>query len=133
MKKQIILAAFTFFGLAAIAQDHPNPPHPPRPEDRMKHTKEMLQKELQLSPAQLSKVEAAFTKFFEGADKIRKDNPPPPPPPIDPKVKASMDKLEKERDEAVKAVLSTEQYEKYKKEVARMRPPMPGKDRPGKE
>ena len=133
MKKQIVLAAFTLLGFAAIAQDHPNPPHPPRPEDRMKHVKEMLQKELKLTSDQQVKVEAAIAKFFESADKIRKDNPPPPPPPMDPKVKAAMDKLEKERDEAVKAVLSADQYEKYKKAAERMRPPMPGKERPGKE
>ncbi len=133
MKKQIILAVMILMSVSAFAQDPPHPPHPPRPEDRMKHSKEMLQQELKLNPTQMQKVEAAFAAFFEGADKIRKDNPPPPPPPMDPKVKASLEKLEKERDAAIKAVLTPEQYEKYKKATERMRPPAPGKERPIKD
>ena len=87
---------------------------------------ELQQKEIQLSSSQLQSVEAAFKKFFVAADQLRKDNPPPPPPPVDPKVKAAFDKLEKERDEAIRKVLSAEQYEKYKTAAKRMQPPPPG-------
>lgn len=128
-----MVAAFVLSCTWVLAQEPVHPPHPPRPEERMRHTKEMLQRELNLNATQMAKVEAAFATFFEGADKIRKENPPPPPPPIDPKVKASLDKLEKERDASIKSVLTVEQYEKYKKAAERMRPPAPDRPKPVKE
>lgn len=126
MKKQIAVFGILLMALSVSAQEPPRDHKPPTLEDKMERTKKLLQKEVQLNSTQLQSVEAAFKTFFLAADKLRKDNPPPPPPPIDPKVKAAFDKLEKERDEAVRKVLSAEQYEKYKEAAKRMQPPPPG-------
>ena len=122
MKRIIIGSALLLFALAGKAQ----PPKPPSIEERLKKTNEVLQKEVQPTAAQKTAIETAFKKFFTDADKLRKDNPPPPPPPPDPKVKEAMDKLVKERDEAVKKILTAAQYEKYKVAAEKLHPPRPG-------
>ena len=126
MKKQIAIFGIMIMVLSASAQEPPKGHKPPTLEEKIERTKQMMQKEVLLSTSQLQSVEAAFKKFFVAADQLRKDNPPPPPPPVDPKVKAAFDKLEKERDEAIRKVLSAEQYEKYKTAAKRMQPPPPG-------
>lgn len=117
--KKILLTGIVL-GFVIVAK--PQPPKPPSPEERLKHTTELLQKEVTLSEAQKAAVESAFKNFFTAADKIRKDNPPPAPPPPDPKVKEAMDKLVAERDESIKKILTASQYEKYKEAVQKLRP-----------
>ena len=124
MKKLIIATGFVLFFNASKAQP-PGPPQPPSIEERLKHTSEVLQKEMQLTNTQQQELTAAFKIFFQAEDKLRKDNPPLPPPPPDPKVKEAMDKLVKERDEHVKKVLSEEQFKKYKEAADKMHPPHP--------
>lgn len=131
MKKQIALFGILILALSATAQEPPRGHKPPSLDEKLERTKQVMQKEVQLSASQLQSVEAAFKTFFLAADKLRKDNPPPPPPPIDPKVKAAFDKLEKERDEAVRKVMTAEQFEKYKAVAKKMQPPPPGE--PGKD
>jgi hypothetical protein len=123
MKKTIITAGIVLFVIVVKAQP---PQGPPSIEERIKHTNEVLQKEVQPTAAQKAAIEAAYTSFFTAADKLRKDNPPPPPPPPDPKVKAAMDKLVKERDESIKRILSEAQYEKYQEAAKKLHPPKPG-------
>ena len=131
MKRIIIGSALLLFTLATKAQEQPKPPKPPTVEERLKKTNEVLQKEVQPTAAQKAAIETAFKKFFTDADKLRKENPPPPPPPPDPKVKEAMDKLIKERDEAVKKILTPAQFEKYKVAAKKLHPPKPGgKDGP---
>lgn len=128
MKK--IASALLALGIVIVvkAQQPPSgqPPKPPSVEDRIKHTTEVLQNDVQLSSAQKAAVQSAFKNFFTAADQLRKDNPPPPPPPPDPKVKAAMDKLVAERDEAVKKVLTAAQYEQYKAAMKKLHPGAPG-------
>ena len=57
-----------------------------------------------------------------------KKNPPPPPAAPNPKVKAAMDKLVVERDEAIKKILTVDQYKKYTEVAKNLHPPKP----PGK-
>jgi hypothetical protein len=123
MKKQIITTALLFFVIVTRAQQ---PQQPPSIEDRLKHTSEVLQKEIQPSAAQQSQIDAAFKVFFIAMDKLHKENPPPPPPPPDPKVKEAMDKLVKERDDKLKTVLTEEQFKKYKEVEKKLLPPKPG-------
>jgi hypothetical protein len=122
MKKQFIIAWLLLFAINIKAQ----PPKPPSVEERLKRTNEVIQKDVQPTTAQKTAIESAFKKFFDAEDKLRKDNPPPPPPPPDPKVKEAMDKLVKERDEAVKKVLTDAQYQKYKEAAKKLQPPKPG-------
>lgn len=123
MKKQIITASLLFFVIVTRAQQ---PQQPPSIEDRLKHTSEVLQKEVQPSAAQQSQIDAAFKVFFIAMDKLHKENPPPLPPPPDPKVKEAMDKLVKERDDKLKTILTEEQFKKYKEVEKKLLPPKPG-------
>lgn len=126
MKRQILMLAFALFTYRASAQESkPESPQHPSIDEMMKHTQDVLQKEVQLSPEQLKALAPTFKTFFTAAEKVRKDHPLPPPPPVDPKAKAEMDKLVKTRDENVKKVLTPAQYEKYKKAMMKMRPHRP--------
>lgn len=130
MKRQILMLALALFTYGASAQEtRPEPPQHPSIDEMMKHTQDVLKKEVQLSPDQLKALVPTFKSFFTAVEKVRKDHPLPPPPPVDPNVKAEMDKLEKTRDENVKKVLTPAQYEKYKSAMMRMRPHRP--DRKG--
>jgi len=124
MKKIIIATGCLLVALAIKAQQ---PPHKlPTVEERLKRTNEILQKEVQPSPAQTAAMESVFKTFFTAADQLRKDIPPPPPPPPDPKVKAAMDQLAKERDESIKKILTEAQFKKYVEAEKTLRPPRPG-------
>ena len=134
MKKQIILLmAITIFGYQSLkAQQGPEqqgPPKPPSIEDRLKHLDEKLSKELTLTADQKTKLEAAYKDFFVKADKLHDKMPPPPPPPA-PGNKAEMDKLSKERDEAIQKVLSADQFKKYAELEKTLRPKPPGNQPP---
>lgn len=123
MKKLFITAALILFVIVTKAQQ---PPPPPSLEERLKRATDIIQNEVKPTAAQKSAIENAFKAFLTAADKLRKDNPPPPPPPPDPKVKEAMDKLVKERDEAIKKILTADQYEKYKEAAKKLHPPKPG-------
>jgi hypothetical protein len=120
MKKTIMMAGLLFFAVTVNAQQ---PKQPPTIEQRLKRTSDIMQKEVQPNAEQNLVIESAYKDFFVSADKLRKDNPPPPP---DPKMKASMEKLMKERDEKVKKVLTASQYEKYMEAAKKLQPPPPG-------
>lgn len=125
---KILLLSILAAGFVIVAKPQPpgQPPKPPSPEERIRHTTEILQKEITLTPAQKAAVEAAFKQFFTAADKIRKENPPPPPPPPDPKVKEAMDKLVADRDASVKKILTAQQYEQYREALKKLHPKGPG-------
>ncbi len=101
-------------GLATQAQNR----QMPTMEERMKRSMDMIQKEVQPTEKQMKEIEPVFTKFFTEQEKLRKDAPPPPP---DPKMREAMDKLMKERDAAIKGILSEDQYKKYETAIASMR------------
>lgn len=105
--------------LSASAQ---KPVSPPSIEDRLKHTKELLGKELQLSSSQLTTSEEAFNKFFRQVDLLFKDTPPPPYP----TQLKQIEGFEKERDNKIISILNRDQVNKFKEVVMKMRPPKPG-------
>ena len=114
---------------AAFAQ----PPKPPTVEERLNKLNEVLQQEVKPTAAQKKDIENIFKTFFVAADKLRKDNPPPPkplnatlPPPSSEKVRAAMHKLEDDRDESVRKILTVDQFKKYKTAAEKLRPPRPG-------
>ena len=128
MKKLITcLATFLLFA-AAYAQ----PPKPPTVEERLKKLNELLQTEVKPTASQKANIEIILKTFFTEEEKLRKDNPPsartangvaPPPPPE--KVRAAMHKLESNRDEEVRKILSEAQFNKYKTAAEKLRPPRP--------
>ena len=130
----MILSAFLLFA-AAYAQ----PPKPPTVEERLKKLNELLQTEVKPTASQKTNIENIFKTFFAAEEKLRKDNPPPvkpangatPPPPPE-KVRAAMHKLEADRDEEVRKILSEAQFNKYKTAAEQLRPPRPdGDDKKG--
>lgn len=123
MKKQMVLALFMMAGYVIQAQDRPAPPSM---EDRMKRTMDMMQKEVQPNEKQAKDMEAAFKTFYTEAEKLRGDGPPPAPGQMDPKRKEAMDKLTKQRDDAIKQTLTADQFKKYETTVASMRQRRPG-------
>jgi hypothetical protein len=129
MKRTIGIALL--ISIASIGRAQDGPPKPPSIEDRLKHTKEVIEKDLQLTPAQEKQLMETYTLFFNQMDKLHKDAPPPPPPPppppMDPKMKEQFDKLVKERDDKMKSILSEEQYNKYLEAVKKLHPRHPGK------
>lgn len=135
MHKLLLTTTAVLFFSFSNAQEPPGPGKPPSQpslEDRLKHTSELLKKEINSSGEQQKKLEEIFKEFFKAEDKIRKENPPPPPPPPDPKLKAAMDKLVKDRDEKLKKLMSEEQFRKWKEAEKKMGPPRPGGPPPAK-
>lgn len=127
MKRIFIVGILAAVSIFCQAQDK----QPPSPEQHLKHSQEMLQKELQMNVDQQKKVGQAFREFMTAAEKLHKENPPPPPPPMDPKEKEAMDKLSAERDAKIKLALTEEQYKKYVEVEKKMRPPHPGGEHRG--
>ena len=128
MKKKLVILAVLVFGSIGMinAQEHQKnegPRKPPSVEERMKHVKETLAKDASLSADKQQKVMDLFKQFFIKADKVA------PPPPN----KEEMDKLVKERDEAVAKVLTAEEFKRYKEAEKKLRPPHPPKPGEGGE
>jgi len=128
-KKLLILAVLIIAGIGMINAQEPKknegPRKPPTVEERLKHVKETLAKDASLSAEKQQKIMELFKQFFVKADKIA----PPPPPPS----KEEMDKLVKERDEAVAKVLTAEEFKRYKEAEKKLRPPHPPKPGEGGE
>ena len=122
MKKVFISAILLLAVYGSKAQDH----QPPSPEEHLKKTTEVFQKELQLNENQFQKVQQAYKHFMEEAKTLHDQNPPPPPPPMNLKVKEQFDKLITERDSRIKEALTDQQYQKYLEVEKKMRPPHPG-------
>ncbi len=117
--KKILSALLLIVAFTTNAQ---MPGAPPSNEERLKRTKEILSKELQLNAAQINKTVEAFTNFFKNVDQLVKGTPPPP--------NASqinqIEKFEKVRDQQVISFLNENQIKRYKEIVLKMIPPKPG-------
>ena len=114
-----MITAFMVVSLVVNAQGSAKqePPKPPTVEERLKHLKEVMVKDASLNEEKQQKVAEVFKQFFVKADKI---NPPPPQP-----NKEEMDKLVKERDEAVAKILTADEFKRYKEAEKKLRPPHP--------
>ncbi len=124
--KKIIFAIGLLLPVTILHAQPPHPPKPPGIEERINRTQEILQHEVQPTTAQQTAIATVFKTFFTAEDQLRKDNPPPLPPPPDPKVKAAMDQLAKERDAAIKKILTEAQYAKYQEAAKKLHPPKAG-------
>lgn len=107
MKQGMMIAAFTLL-MAASAQGQERQVR--TPQERAKAQTERMTRELALSPDQAAKVEAIHLKYAEQAEVMRKEREAQ---------RAAMEKEGKGKDmraarEAdMKAVLTSEQYEKW--------------------
>ncbi len=122
MKKKKVCMVMQLCWMVFFVQAQP--PKTVGMEERLQHISGKLSKELKLTEAQKEKVNAVYRDFFQSIEKFRDNNtPPPPPPPVD---KTVVDKLGKERDEKIKAVLTPVQFAKYAEIEKTLRPPAPG-------
>lgn len=131
MKKKF-LTLFALLGFTVVIAQ-PEPPKPPSKAERLKHVTEKINKEITLTAAQKSKLEAAYSEFFDGMEKLRAKEgkpaaPPPPPPPVN---REAAEKLTAARDAKIKTVLSETQFRKYAAMEKSLRPQAPG-NRDGK-
>ncbi len=126
MKKKL-LTVFALLGFTVVIAQ-PEPPKPPSKAQRLKQVTEKINKEITLTAAQKTKLEAAYSEFFDGMEKLRAKEgkpaaPPPPPPPVN---REAAEKLSAARDAKIKTVLSETQYRKYAEIEKSLRPPGPG-------
>lgn len=127
MKKKF-LTLFALLGCTVVMAQS-EPPTPPSKAERLKHVTEKINQEITLTAAQKNKLEAAYSEFFDGMEKLRaKDGkpaapPPPPPPPVN---REAAEKLSAARDAKIKTVLSETQFRKYVAMEKSLRPPGPG-------
>lgn len=134
MKKKILTLFALLMSMVAIAQ--PGPPKPPSQQERLKQVTDKIGKEMTLTAAQKTALEAAYSEFFDGMEKLRVKEgkpavapPPPPPPPVN---REAAEKLSKVRDEKIKQVLSEAQYRQYTTIEKGLRPRRPGDHTAGK-
>ncbi len=77
-------------------------------------------------PEQNKTIENAYKTFFTAADKLLGNKPPDPQ---NLKVQKQLKKLEKERDESIKKVLTAAQFKKYEAAAKKLASPKPGEKR----
>lgn len=82
---------------------------PPSLKEQLKMVNEKICTPLNLDKTQSKKVEAAFSEFFEGLEKLMDKNARPPVRPE----KSKVDALGKIRDEKVRQIMPESQYSKY--------------------
>lgn len=110
MKKiTVLLTALTLmlFANVAVQAQPPGGGGPPSAEEMVEKLMTDLSKEITLTDAEKSSLEEIFTDFHTEMEKMHKSGSRPD--------RSAMEKLESERDEKVKEVLSEENYEAYAK------------------
>jgi len=132
MKKFIctVVIAAAFCQFLQAQPPHPpggpaNPPQRPTVKQRIDRLNDTLAKALHISATQQKSIDDAFMHFFAQADKLMGDNPPPRPDAQDEKGKQMHEQiltLQKQRDEAIAKVLTTDAFKKYQEIEKNMRP-----------
>lgn len=116
MKKQLVF--FAFLLMAAVATVNAQGPQRRTVEERVKLAMEKLTPGLGLDKITESRTDSIFTNYYKAMDIIRENLQPGVP--ID---RAVFEKAANDRDEALKKVLSADQFKKFKDEVeASLRP-----------
>ncbi|WP_109698933.1 hypothetical protein [Chitinophaga deserti] len=118
MKNRILLtlALIITMGLGAYAQQGGGQQRR-TVEERVKMTLERLTTELQLSKEQVVKLDTLFTRSFKEQQKMREDAQASGNRPD----RETFQKMSNERDEKVKAILTDDQFKKYKEQQEAMR------------
>lgn len=115
MKKIMLLLAFALAANISVFAQQGGPGR--SVEERVKMTIERLTKELQLTKEQQVKLDTVFSESFKAMQKMREDAQASGNRPD----RAAFEKLNNERNEKVKGILSEEQYKKYQESQAAMR------------
>lgn len=104
MKRNLILVMSMLIAMVASAQDSSKSQ---TPEERAERLTRQMEKRLSLTPEQIPQVKAIHLEAAKKKEELKADTTKGP----DKKVK--MEAIEKTRDEKLKAVLTSEQYNKY--------------------
>ncbi|RAJ08929.1 hypothetical protein LX64_01584 [Chitinophaga skermanii] len=112
MKKIIVLLfACVLASAASYAQQGPGG-QSRTPEERAKMTVEWMTKELSLNADQATKVTGIQTDYFKAMEKMRSEGRPD---------REAFKKMNDERDEKLKGVLTEDQFKKYTEKQEEMR------------
>ena len=87
---------------------------PPSIEERITHTMDAIEKNIDINESQKEAIEKAYRDFFETVDQIMQSGERPD--------KEVMEQHESDRDLKIKAVLTSEQYENYLKVSCTLKP-----------
>ncbi|RPD39386.1 hypothetical protein [Chitinophaga barathri] len=119
MKKQIlfVLAFLLAVNVAAFAQQGGGNGQGRSVEERVKQTLERLTTELQLNKEQVTKLDTVFTHSYKEMQKKREEAQAGGGR-MD---REAFQKLNEERDVKVKAILTDDQFKKYKEQMEAMR------------
>lgn len=119
MKQRFLLtvALVLTMGLGAYAQQGGGGQQRRTVEERVKATLERLTTELKLSQDQVVKLDTVFTRSFKEMQKMREDAQASGNRPD----REAFQKLNNDRDEKVKGILSADQFKKYQEQQEAMR------------
>jgi len=124
MKKQgFILILFVLMNTISFSQHRPDHPEQgkPNPKEHLEHVKKDIIRPLQLTAEKEKKVTEIFQDFLSEMDKKHDAGKHPS--------KEEMDKLVNKRDEALKKILTDEEFKKLK-ELEKKNRPNEGHPRP---
>jgi DNA-directed RNA polymerase subunit F len=86
-------------------------------EERVKTVHEKIDSAFKLDAEKLTKVDAAFTTFYKGQDKVREELMSGGERPDRDAMMAKLAPVTEARDKELKAILTEEQFKKFKDEI----------------
>jgi len=115
MKTKIKVLATLFMIVIAINSiAQPEQGQRPSVEERTTKTLNIIEKQIEVDDSQKQVISDAFTSFFEKVDELVQPGQQPK--------KEIIEEQEKVRDDKIKGILTTEQYEDYLRLSCRLRP-----------
>lgn len=115
LKSYLLTLIFLSAGMWAMAQGGPGGPRR-SVEDRVKAVHEKFEA-LKLEKDKLTKVDEIFTKFYKDQDKLREEMMSGGERPDFQAMREKMQPLADARDKELKAILTDDQYKKWKDEI----------------
>lgn len=115
LKSYLLTLIFLSAGMWAMAQGGPGGPRR-SVEDRVKAVHEKFEA-LKLEKEKLTKVDEIFTKFYKDQDKLREEMMSGGERPDFQAMREKMQPLADARDKELKAILTDDQYKKWKDEI----------------
>jgi hypothetical protein len=118
MKNRFFLLAITLFASVMFVNAQGGGNFQRRTvEERVKIAHDKIDSTFKLDAEKLAKVDAAFTTFYKGQDKVREELTSGGERPDMQVMREKMQPLTDARDKELKAVLTEDQYKKWKDEL----------------
>ena len=116
MKRKLALLVAMILGGIFLVNAQPGGPRR-TVEERVKIAHDKIDSAFKLDASKLAAVDKAFTEYYRGQDKVREDMMSSGERPSREEMMAKMKPLTDARDKELKAVLTDEQYKKWKEEI----------------